>query len=635
MSMQSLYGHLIQTRRSGPLLPQHKLKESRSNDFALDDLGRRSAPTVMDDEFPQSWTPESTPGSFKALTSSELSPVTSTIRPHASFADAIIFSNPPPPIAPSAASQSRILYNSSSRPVTGHKFSQESSSSQTRSDTRLTGNYVPYRWETRAVDSENDSAWWDLRRREESLREEAQRLLDLQASSLLSGIGDHAEALNVQLSASSDLSSTMTGTFYTTATSPSTQLSTSQHPITLPFAENLMPVRQPRIAHRPGLRSARHGLRKLMSLLGDLKSEEDMRICSGITQRKQALQHLKNLIAQRDGLNTDLQSLAGGEEETTTKQLHNVNLELDDMSSRIAQLQAEIDNLRYNQKTLREKKDEIISQHESELSGYRGALKVVDAKINSLMECPPIRPLNRLLYTRESDHAQTSSGRDFLNLNRKRRMPTMAVNWWKDELGILENQRSEVRAEREALDEGRDQWTGVMNLVSEFEAGLRTTMLRDDSPDSRQGALPYSTDDFALNENVRQQLARMNDVINQLEYHMHHAAEKRWNLLVCAIGAELEAFKEAQSMLKEALEDATQDQPREIESPTDATTPVDPSTIPDWGTRSAHPVAEDSDNEVPPAFLVSQSDYGGDDVASQDPNTSQRLKELDHSTIHP
>ncbi|KAJ4292887.1 Pyruvate kinase [Collariella sp. IMI 366227] len=56
-----------------------------------------------------------------------------------------------------------------------------------------------------------------------------------------------------------------------------------------------------------------------------------------------------------------------------------------------------------------------------------------------------------------------------------------------------------------------------------------------------------------LEEKMFAQLDKMRGVMASLEEHLAIAEEKGWNLLKCAIGAELEAFKQAESMLREAL----------------------------------------------------------------------------------
>src|SRR5690606_13824628 len=52
------------------------------------------------------------------------------------------------------------------------------------------------------------------------------------------------------------------------------------------------------------------------------------------------------------------------------------------------------------------------------------------------------------------------------------------------------------------------------------------------------------------------QLDKMRAVMEGLEERVHVAEENGWNLLICAIGAELEAFRQAEGMLRGALRDA-------------------------------------------------------------------------------
>jgi pyruvate kinase len=66
------------------------------------------------------------------------------------------------------------------------------------------------------------------------------------------------------------------------------------------------------------------------------------------------------------------------------------------------------------------------------------------------------------------------------------------------------------------------------------------------------------------------QLDKMRDVIRGLEERLLVAEENGWNLLICAIGAELEAFRQAEGMLREALRasgfDLDEDEPDQTES---------------------------------------------------------------------
>lgn len=53
---------------------------------------------------------------------------------------------------------------------------------------------------------------------------------------------------------------------------------------------------------------------------------------------------------------------------------------------------------------------------------------------------------------------------------------------------------------------------------------------------------------------LREQVGKMREVIETLEHNLRVVQSKGWNLLVCAVGAELEAFKEGEGILARALD---------------------------------------------------------------------------------
>lgn len=137
----------------------------------------------------------------------------------------------------------------------------------------------------------------------------------------------------------------------------------------------------------------------------------------------------------------------------------------------------------------------------------------------------------------------------------------MAREWWEGEVKVLERRKGEVDKERVALEEGVEVWRGAVKLVSEFEAGLKREMRgggspgekgRDREDESVSPSPPPSTPEQAMFA----QLDKMRAVMTGLEERLHVAEENGWNLLICAIGAELEAFRQAEGMLRGALRDA-------------------------------------------------------------------------------
>jgi pyruvate kinase len=129
------------------------------------------------------------------------------------------------------------------------------------------------------------------------------------------------------------------------------------------------------------------------------------------------------------------------------------------------------------------------------------------------------------------------------------------------------------------------------------------------------------------------QLDKMRAVIEGLEERLHVAEENGWNLLICAIGAELEAFRQAEGMLREALRaagfDLGEDEPDKADSTPrlgrstslmnsahrmDLAEPSGGGKLVDLHEEPHEDREPESDNEVPPDLLVAADE--GHELAS-------------------
>jgi hypothetical protein len=126
----------------------------------------------------------------------------------------------------------------------------------------------------------------------------------------------------------------------------------------------------------------------------------------------------------------------------------------------------------------------------------------------------------------------------FTALPPARRTLGLASEWWNKERATLIDRKSAAKDEKRALEEGAEVWTSTIEIVTAFEEDLRQQMAANTAQD---------------NAGLREQVGKMGDVIEKLERNLGVAESKHWNLLVCAIGAELEAFKEGEGILRGAL----------------------------------------------------------------------------------
>ncbi|KAF4611374.1 hypothetical protein G7Y89_g15639 [Cudoniella acicularis] len=198
-----------------------------------------------------------------------------------------------------------------------------------------------------------------------------------------------------------------------------------------------------------------------------------------------------------------------------------VENEIREMEDRLAQMKA-------RRAWLKEQIREGINRQEAKLSSYRGALREAESEVKQFLKRPP-------LYI----SAVMGDEEGFMALPSNRRTSGMAREWWTKELSQLRTRKQEVEKERSALEDGAKMWQDSIQVVNEFEDDLRKQMTSGES----QGS-----------EMLKKQIDKMKEAIEKLQKTADVAEERGWNLLICAVGAELEAFKEGQKILESALE---------------------------------------------------------------------------------
>lgn len=114
--------------------------------------------------------------------------------------------------------------------------------------------------------------------------------------------------------------------------------------------------------------------------------------------------------------------------------------------------------------------------------------------------------------------------------------PTTAIESWTLEREALLAKRDQAKVEGEALLEGMVLWDETLSLVYSFE--------------DRLGLLISGRRGGDISRDIMQGLE---GVVEVLEQKLNSAEDKGWKLLVCCIGAELEAFKEAKEVMKKSL----------------------------------------------------------------------------------
>ncbi|KAF4820022.1 Autophagy-related protein 28 [Colletotrichum siamense] len=520
-----------------------------------------------------------------------------------------LFAGPPPPIAASILVQNPPQGRRSSRE--GSKACRSSHAAGGMAPSRVSFGSILFDQSSRGSSSSSrgDSIWRNLQHRERALQKEVQQLLDMQATGLApSNESTDTIATGGQDAWSDSGSSTPTGTFYSTASSKSRMMASLDPPVRATARGDIIPVRQPKTSGPQGLQTARKGLRRALTYLTDLKSEENSYIESALSQRKKALSHLGNLRSRKESISAELRSLADNEEEPLGKELRDLGDQHESLGQEIRELEEKLVGMRNRHRWLERKMADVRNRREAGLSGYRGALKEVEGEVASLLHRPPIEPLDPDVVETVSRTDPDSSygannlpgGADFFRMIPARRTLSMAKDWWESEVDFLERRKAQVDKDREALDQGTALWQETVDLITTFEADLRKSLSSGVNEKGKQ--TPRMQE-----EAVQSMLPRMGKVILELEEHMRTAEKNSWNLLICAIGAELEAFREAERLLRSSLP-----QPRaevgDVEEPwpndegQQERNEKDADAVETNSVGSHH---DESDNEVPPDLLVS------------------------------
>ncbi|KZL63482.1 autophagy-related protein 28 [Colletotrichum incanum] len=625
----SFLGRLSPTRQKSPILPLYTPRARHTEAYDLDNLSPRPDEALLPESprSPITMSKRRSPSPTDPWDDDPLSPAgsVSKLKPKA------MFTGPPPPIAASVLLQQP---SSQSRRGSGERTVDTNNSTKGMAASRVTFGSILFDHGPRdPTTSRVDSVWRNLQHRERSLQKEVQRLLDMQATGLVSG----SESLELSTGGSETWSdsgsSTPTGTFYSTATSKSRMMASLDPPVRATPRGDIIPVRQPKTSGPQGLRAARNGLRRALVALTSLKAEENEYIESALSQRKKALAYLDKLDTRKASISAELHSLADDEEEPLAKELRGLGGQHDSLGQEIRELEEKLVGMRNRQKWLERKMEDVRNRREAGLSGYRGALKEVEGEVASLLRRPPIEPLDLEVVeaVSRSDFGSASGaqdppgGADFFRMIPARRTLAMAKDWWESETDLLQKRKMQIDKDRDALDQGTELWQEAIQLVTNFEADLRQSLSGGGSTTAK-GKKPQR----AEQEGVKALLPRMGKVILELEEHMRIAERNSWNLLICAIGAELEAFREAESLLRASLQQYQAALTVEdVEEPWhNGDGEPQPATQANPGdTRTAGSHHDESDNEVPPDLLVSrleEHDDGHSHVGSLQTASSRR-----------
>ncbi|KAI1164658.1 hypothetical protein F5B18DRAFT_242961 [Nemania serpens] len=373
-----------------------------------------------------------------------------------------------------------------------------------------------------------DQSFKLLERRERQMQQELQQLLDAQDYALEKHLAD---------------------------TTPDSDVTPrSWTPVSDPPNGHVIPVRQPKKRHL-SKREARLGIARCMSLLSDLKNEEEAYIATALAERRAALSRLRNLSTKRDSIVAEMKRIESDSHRPLKNEIRKMEHQHRAVCDNILGLEERLRQLKHAKSRLESRIAEAKSARDSELSGYKGALNECDKQVENVMNYPKVSVLEvEGLMARDADLralvGQHISGFEFLSLRPERRTPPMAEDWWGGEVQVLELRKAAVDKERAALDEGTRLWQDMLGRLEEHDRHLKSTF---DAMARYASEQQHASEFGDLGEVLKKQYAMCNETTHELEELYDYTETQGWTLLVTALGAEINYFRGLKTQLGDTL----------------------------------------------------------------------------------
>ncbi|EED16425.1 conserved hypothetical protein [Talaromyces stipitatus ATCC 10500] len=318
----------------------------------------------------------------------------------------------------------------------------------------------------------------------------------------------------------------------------------------------MIPVRQPP-KKKISLRAARKGILQSMSDLLSLREVENRLLHERIQERQDAIEEVDTFANKKAGLEKTLSDLENDREGNRARKLKG---EAKSLEHKIEELELELADMKARHRHIIQEVSRLENAVDAKLSSYKESLSILDTEVRQYLERPPLKPL------------QNDKKSSFYSLHPNRRKLEMAREHWQTEQSELAKRQEAVDLEIAALDNGGPVWQSVVKEISGFERKLKDEMQQYIML-SKSSRLPSDNEEVAKREQGKKIIEDLESTMRVIEEKLELAEQKDWRLLVCSIGAELAALREAQDMLKQMFDYmGQQDAERENDVATEPTT---------------------------------------------------------------
>jgi len=282
------------------------------------------------------------------------------------------------------------------------------------------------------------------------------------------------------------------------------------------------------------LREARRGLYTTMRRLASVKSDEAEDVRAALKRDHIAYTRSKHWFDRQIMLNERIGAVKNCQD---TQQAQRIRERAKEMQSDIDKLERQLSNMKHEQRRLYKEAEDVEGRVQVKLSAYRDQVDVVNRDVQDFLQT----------MTPEVDDPHSTmdnrGGRDdgdgiFWSLPPKRRTLDLAIDIIDKRKSRGEIAINQIEFDKEALLQGAIMWKEVVRELEDVEKTLRQDMAN------------LSPGQEWAEKQMSKILGYMDNVMPKLQSQFRLAEAKGWNLLVAAIGAEIDTFQTGYVVLK-------------------------------------------------------------------------------------
>ncbi|KAI4149978.1 MAG: hypothetical protein LQ340_004328 [Diploschistes diacapsis] len=385
------------------------------------------------------------------------------------------------------------------------------------------------------------------------VQQELQELLDAQSTGLLLGLGK--EPLEEPVLANQKPA-------WVSVRAPSWSPHGPTRLLSLPASPSAL-RRRGQDVPAMSLRKTRSSIHRALLQLSDLKASESSALAVQHESLITFLSLLENLASKKEGIENSIRNiefdysgraLGPGRDTQPSNSTSPIGLrdEEDRLSAEIHSFETRIYEMKARLAYVRRLRQAQDNKLAARVSSWKGALVEVDKSIQR--EVLQGRGLEGVYPSLRSTGRRKKDGQGVWALPHERRTTELVKEEVHGKAEEIAERRDGAEKEGRACAAGAKAWESILKKVEAVERKMSHEMQMSSLSKTAEGEGLVEDASSEEDGHMKGVLSLMVLTIKDLGQELASAQRKGWNLLICAIGAELEALKEGRDMLLDAVQ---------------------------------------------------------------------------------